>query len=86
MNPKTHIGTFLFEPMYPGCGTGRVHVGTMPEWVETETEWLWAHDFGEVGKTGDQVFKIYTKKIFKSWVDKGYVIEANEPVEQLTLF
>jgi hypothetical protein len=55
------------------------------EMVETETEWLWAIQMHK-HRAGDPVFPYLRKRMFLSWIERGWVFEAPRPPEQLQLF
>ena len=77
-------GPFKFEPMFPRSKSGIVHVGTEPNMVEAETEWVWAQDLFGTCKAGEPVFPAYRKQIFKHWVDyRWYQVAMSDDLEAL---
>ncbi|MFC4768719.1 hypothetical protein [Effusibacillus consociatus] len=64
-------------------GMGRVYIDPSVEMVEAKTHWIWSDNHR---KAGQPVFPQFRKHIFKSWIDSGWVREADPEPIQLTLF
>lgn len=57
----------------------------MVDMAVAKTEWIWNVTMSEKIKRGNPVSPKFRKKIYKSWVETGWVKEKGS-IEQLSLF